>query len=105
MSPPAAISAASAALRILSGSLVCGGALPLVAALFNRVVADGTTTYLLTVAVAAVALSYLGSLRAVITHQARRRLALQTLTLAVPVLLLARTAGGLLLAQPPSRAL
>lgn len=102
MSPPAAIGAFSAGARICGGSIVCGGALPLVAALlvrFERFASDPTAAYLVLVAVAACALAYLGNLRAAITHNSRKRLSLQTLVLAVPVVVLARVAGGLLLSH------
>ena len=104
MSPPATVSAASAAARICAGSLVCGGAIPLVACLLDRVAMGAAAAHPFLVAVAIAALGYLGSVRASITHQGRKRLALQTLGLSLPVLVVARVAGGLLAGIPTAGA-
>jgi hypothetical protein len=91
MSPPVAMGAVSAAARSFGSALVCGGALPLVAFVLHRV--WPSMTYVAVVASAIAALCYLGSARASITHQGRRRLSLQTIAVAFPALLLARVAG------------
>ena len=103
MSPPSAVSALSAALRYGLALLVCGGALPLVGALLDRTSATDATSsssftpsYAVVVCLAVAALGYLGWLRAGITHQGRKSLALQTAAMALPVVLLARFAGAML---------
>ena len=108
MPPPAAMAASSAALRVGASALVCGGALPLVGALLSRrqhaeeqadAFASPLASHSTTLFVGAAALCYLGSLRANITHQGRRRLALQTCALGVPMVVLARVGGYILQAQ------
>ena len=55
--------------------------------------------HLVLLSLAMLALSYLGWLRASITHQEKRKLALQTCACVLPCVLLARAMGGLLLAD------
>ena len=100
MSPPAAISALSAAARFSVSGLVCGSAPPLAACTVDRLMGrEGGAPFACAAIVAACALCYLGSTRAAITHQNHRTLALQTVGLAVPAVLLARVLGGPLLAS------
>mmetsp|Transcript_28712 Transcript_28712/g.73643 ORF Transcript_28712/g.73643 Transcript_28712/m.73643 type:complete len:145 (+) Transcript_28712:154-588(+) len=102
MSPPPAITAFAAGARLGGSALVCGGALPLVAMLAHRASqATDTTpmagqTYWLVLALAVLALAYIGSLRASITHQARVKLSVQTAALALPCILLVRLAATFL---------
>jgi len=107
MSPPPAISPVAAAVRVGAGNLLAGLPLLAVAALFmsdappaapasaSGALVHCSTGYMLLLALAAVALCYLGSLRANITHQERSKLAVQTAAIAVPCVLLARAAGSL----------
>ena len=92
MAPPPPMSAGAAAVRIGVATLVCGSSLPLGAALLTRHL-ERESAHLATLAIAATALCYVGSMRATITHQDKRRLALQTLALGVPCVLFASLAG------------
>jgi hypothetical protein len=102
MAPPPSVSALAAGARVCASTVVCGIVPPLGAMLAHRAsqVADSAplepSTYALLLALTAVALGYLGVLRAAITHQAKTRLAMQYLGLALPTVVLARVAGGLL---------
>ena len=102
MAPPPSVSALAAGARVCASTVVCGFVPPLGAMLAHRAsqVADSAplapSTYALLLALAAVALGYLGVQRAAITHQGKTRLAMQYLGLALPTVVLARVAGGLL---------
>lgn len=102
MSPPPAMSPSTAGVRVGGSAAVCGGALPLVTMVLHRASQSmddeslSPFAHLLLLGLAAVALGYLGSLRAAITHQGKSRLALQTVGLALPCVLIARLAGSYL---------
>ena len=101
MSPPPPISPVAAAMRAGGGMLL--GAAPLLLAwtALDHILDSATSQsylYLLVMLLGALALGYVGSLRAAITHQKRTQLALQTSALVVPGVLLARLAGAVLLA-------
>jgi len=93
MAPPSEISEWQAASRVGGGVLVCGGTLPLCFALFS-LSRPGPAAFSLLLGVALAGLAYLGALRASITHQDKRRLALQTAALVLPCTLLPHLAGG-----------
>jgi hypothetical protein len=80
---------------------VCGSAPTLAACAVDRLVGhEGSSApFVCACVLGACALGYLGSRRADITHQSNRMLALQTMALAVPVVLFARALGGPLLAS------
>ena len=115
MPPPSDITEFQAAWRVGGSILVCGGTLPLCHALFS-LSRPGTVAFSLTLGVAIAALAYLGALRASITHQVndaapnppfaapshppspaaaqdKRRLALQTVALVIPCLVLPQLFG------------
>lgn len=117
MAPPPAVSALAASVRISGGMLLSGVPLLLLVAACSDSTPDGlrssshaapppsaldaflhcSPSYMLLLLAAALALCYLGSVRATITHQERRLLALQTCALALPCVVLARGAGSMLL--------
>ena len=111
MSPPPALTALSAASRVAGGMLACGGSLLVSSVMLDRALSEPphrgasssflgcSTPYLVLLGLAMLALSYLGWLRASITHQEKRKLALQTCACVLPCVLLARAMGGLLLAD------
>ena len=110
MSPPPALTALSAASRVAGGMLACGGSLLVASVMLDRALSEPhrgasssflgcSTPYLVLLSLAMLALSYLGWLRASITHQEKRKLALQTCACVLPCVLLARAMGGLLLAD------
>lgn len=92
MSPPPTIGAIETASRISGGCLIAGGALPLVSAVADRAF-RGNNSYLLLLILGLAALAYVGTLRAAITHQGKRRLALQTVAAATPCLIVAHIIG------------
>ena len=112
MSPPSLISPLASAGRIGGSMLASGGALLLIGWLLEAGLRAPSTSgrrspsfwpasssvYFLLL-VGCVGLLYSGSLRASITHQQRRKLALQTCAVALPCVVLARWAGGVLLAD------
>ena len=107
--PPPTMTALSAAAQFCVPLVICGGALLLLAQLAARASppasASPSTTglppnqLLGLVSLALVALAYLGSLRAAITHQGRTTLGLQTVTIALPSALLAYLVGAHLLSS------
>ena len=112
MSPPPQISPGAAATRSACGILFGGMPMLLAAAGLARSFGDAPAdsrriaalwptshSYLLLVALGLLMLGCLGSWRAGITHQQRRRLALQTCGLLVPGMFLARAAGCTLFAD------
>ena len=113
MAPPPAIGAMAASVRITGGTLLSGVPLLLLAAWpAGTLTADRpsvaspvdaflhcSASYLLLLSAAALALCYLGSVRATITHQEGRKLALQTCALAFPCVVIARAVGSALLRE------
>lgn len=113
MSPPPQISPVAAGLRSASGMLLGGGPMLLAHVLLDRVAGNdavaashrpavlqpGSRGYVFMLVLCALAMAALGSYRAAITHQQRRRLAMQTCALAMPGVLLARLAGVMLLSD------
>eukprot|EP00908_Phaeocystis_cordata_P012658 Transcript_23656.p1 GENE.Transcript_23656~~Transcript_23656.p1 ORF type:complete len:320 (-),score=96.52 Transcript_23656:327-1175(-) len=92
MSPPPDLTAVQAAAKLGGGVLVCGGMLPLCYALFS-LSRPGGAAFALVLGVAMAGLAYLGALRASITHQGKRQLALQTIALVLPCTVLPHLAG------------
>ena len=96
MSPPPALTALSAASRVAGGMLACGGSLLVSSVMLDRALSEPphrgasssflgcSTPYLVLLSLAMLALSYLGWLRASITHQEKRKLALQTCACVLP---------------------
>lgn len=103
--PPPPISPLAAAIRYGASTVVCGGAMPLVGIYLHSAALDVTresatshpaSGHLLLMVLGLLALCYLGSLRASITHQRRWQLALQTAALALPCIACARLLGSLM---------
>ena len=112
MSPPALISPHASALRIGGSMLASGAMLQLVGWMLEAGMRapspsgrrppsfwPASNAVYLPLLLGGLGLLYLGSLRASITHQMRRKLAMQTCAVAVPCVVLARWAGGVLLAD------
>ena len=112
MSPPALISPHASALRIGGSMLASGAMLQLVGWMLEAGMRapspsgrrppsfwPASNAVYLPLLLGCLGLLYLGSLRASITHQMRRKLAMQTCAVAVPCVVLARWAGGVLLAD------
>jgi len=111
MSPPSGIPPLAAAARLGGGMLFSGGVVLLATAALGSPGRSGSgveaapssgwwhcsSAYLAVLGLAVVALCTIGSLRASITTQQRRRLALQTCASAMPAVLLGRVAGSMLL--------
>ena len=103
--PPPPVSSLAAAIRYGASTVVCGGAMPLVGVYLHSAAVDATrepppshlaSGHALLMVLGLVALCYLGSLRASITHQRRWQLALQTAALALPCIACARLLGSLM---------
>lgn len=92
MPPPPELNAWQAATKMGGGVLVCGGTLPLCYALFS-LSRHGPAAFALMLGVAMASLAYLGGLRASITHQSKRQLALQTCALVLPCTVLPHLAA------------
>ena len=104
MSPPPPLTALSAASRFGGAVLVCGGCLPLLSLALDRGRAQANasaSTYMAVLCLSVLALAYIGSLRASITHQARGRLAAQTALIALPCVVFAKIAGAVLATPAP----
>jgi len=103
MAPPPDITSTSAAIRVCSGALLGGGLLLLLQSLGHQLLAAYVAPTVLAhhmywslLAFAIVGLGYLGALRASITHQRKRYLAMQTIATALLCVMLARSAGSML---------